>query len=124
MAISAYTGPGYRQRNQGLRTGGADAEEFNQIRAVLDLGFQKLAPHEGQISRRASLPLKVLEEYQVGKIIPMAASTSTSLDNGFTSDQRFIIQSRNGCYIAPFSDVYCEYEVLFVPGANFKNHKS
>ena len=55
-----------------------------------------------------------------GCIVTYDAYTSASAEDGFEASHMFVIQSKNGKYVAPLSESAGEEEVLFAPGAKFK----
>ena len=66
------------------------------------------------------LPPEELKDYVEGAIVTYPGYTSTSLSYGFGRIQNFVIRSKTGRYIAPYTRSYYEYEVLFPAGTKFK----
>lgn len=119
LAIENYTVDGYKLLNGALRRGGKEAENISFYAETLKAALKKFRKYEGTVRRGADLPPDVLEKHQEGAVVEYPAFTSTSVEHGFSRSHRFIIKTKNGAYIAPYSPNYREQEVIIPPG-NFK----
>ncbi|MBK7891267.1 MAG: hypothetical protein IPJ84_10595 [Bdellovibrionales bacterium] len=128
-ALNYYTGEGYRTINSTLRNGskkvdGADKVEIEDVKSgvvpILNNGLERLRIYKGKVVRGASLPQEEVKKHVVGAVVTYPAYTSSSISNAFGGTHRFIIHSKTGRYVDPFSASRGEREVLFKAGAKFK----
>ena len=127
--MNYYTGDGYRTVNSTLRraskqTDAVDKVEVEDIKdgfvPILNKGLERLRVYKGKVVRGATLPPEELKKHVVGAVVVYRAYTSTSISNGFGGLHQFVIHSKTGRYIDPFSASGGEREVLFKPGTAFK----
>lgn len=73
------------------------------------------------MKRKAGLTKEELAKYKRGEIVQEEAFTSTSADGeaAFSGPHHFVVQSRHGKRIQPYSGHPREREVLFPPSARF-----
>jgi ADP-ribosyltransferase exoenzyme len=123
-ALTHYTGAGYRDLNDALRSTALDASQHAQVEALQN-ALSKLPPYEGPVIRGTNLPPEALAQYRPGEIITEDAFLSTSTNPavarspGFAGNVEFRIMSRTGRDISPFSMFPDEQEILFPAGTNF-----
>lgn len=123
-ALADYSGPGYRDMNNALRSGEMDASQQVRIEAV-KTALAKLPPYEGPVVRGTNLPPEVLARYRPGEVITEDAFLSTTTNVGvarsptFTGNVEFRILSKSGRDISSFSLFPEEREILFPPGTKF-----
>ncbi len=121
IAIGSYTGEGYREINDALRSGGEKARKAQPYREAIDAALKKLKPYHGLVSRGVNLPQDRLAQHQVGAILEYPGYTSASLGLGFENQsQRMTVHSKTGRYVGFHSMSPGEYEVLFPAGTKFK----
>lgn len=121
QALQDYTSNGYQKLNEILRfSAGEKNEAYEAYRDVLNSALKKLNSYKGPVLRGTTLSPEQVALHQVGTIVTYPAFTSTSVTSGFGGDQRFVIQSKNGHFIAPFSSSKTENEVLFPANTKFK----
>ncbi|MBK7891078.1 MAG: hypothetical protein IPJ84_09615 [Bdellovibrionales bacterium] len=126
LALSYYTGSGYASINSALRKPENKRSELERkiaaaVTPSLNAALDKLKPYIGIVRRGAALPEDVLAEHKiVGHTIEYKSYVSTSLGLGWQRPHLFVIHSRTGRYVAPYSSSYGEAEVLFKPGTKFK----
>jgi hypothetical protein len=117
-ALADYTGLGYEDLNNALRSGGMDASQQARIDAV-NQALDKLPAHEGPVFRGTNLPPEVLAQYQPGAIVTESGFLSTSTDltvaqsEAFAGNVEFRILSKSGRDVSSFSVIPTEQEVLF-----------
>lgn len=114
-ALWEYTGHFYGEINRAMRAGGPAAERHKGQIHLLKRALKKIKPFSGPVRRGADLPPEVLAQHQPGQVVNYSAFTSTSVGTGFLSPHRLVIHSKTGRFIAPYSEAYSEYEVLFAP---------
>ena len=83
-------------------------------------GLSKIAPYTGVTQRGTTLPQKARAEYCQDCTLTDLAFMSTSPDHPWEGEDSFLIQSKQGRYIAPLSYSPEEEEVLFMPGEKFR----
>ena len=120
VAIRSYTEQAFRFLNKALREGGSEASKYRNFVEVLNSALSKLPNYTGEVGRGTSLPADALAEHQVGATLIYKAFTSTSTETGHDEIHRFIIRSKTGKRIAPFSVFSGEDEVLFRSGTRFR----
>ncbi|MBK7891077.1 MAG: hypothetical protein IPJ84_09610 [Bdellovibrionales bacterium] len=126
LSLYFYTGDGFTNLNKALRTHPTvqtpSARRYiNTVVPVLNRALDRVKPYRGIVNRGAfDLPPEVLAQHQVGEVVEYKAYTSAAIDSGFDARYRFVIHSKTGRYIAPYSKHNNEKEVLFKPGARFK----
>lgn len=120
-AILLYTAEHYGTLNRALRENSeVELSKYQPIIDAINSGLSKLQSQKGMVKRGADLPKEIEEMHCKGCIVTYDAYTSTSIEDGFEGSAMFVIQSKNGKYVAPLSDNANEEEVLFAPGAKFK----
>lgn len=123
-ALADYSGPGYRDMNNALRSAEMDASQQVRIEAV-KTALAKLPPYEGPVVRGTNLPPEVLARYRPGEVITEDAFLSTTTNVGvarsptFAGNVEFRILSKSGRDISSFSLFPEEREILFPPGTKF-----
>lgn len=123
-ALADYSGPGYREMNNALRSGEMDASQQIRIEAV-KTALAKLPPYEGPVIRGTNLPPEILARYRPGEVITEDAFVSTTTNAGvarsptFAGNVEFRILSKTGRDISSFSLFPEEREILFPPGTKF-----
>lgn len=117
FSINLYTGGAFSVINKSLRNG--EVPNFEVLITSINSGLAKLAPYKGTVTRGSNLPNQALQEHQTGKTVKYAAYTSTSVNVPFVGDYKFVINSKEGRYIAPLSIHPDEEEVLFKNGSSF-----
>ncbi|MEV2220422.1 ADP-ribosyltransferase [Nocardia vinacea] len=124
-ALSDYTGPGYWDLNQALRSGTMDASQQARVKAIEE-ALSKLPNYEGRVFRGTDLPQSVLDKYKPGEVVTEDAFTSTSSasSTAFPGNTQFTIISKTGKDVSAYSSTEAagivENEVLFPPGVNFQ----
>jgi hypothetical protein len=120
MAIDDYAAMG-SSLNLGIREGITTPAQQGRIDRINE-ALEKFPVHEGQVTRRTSLPDDVLAQYVPGERVTEKAFTSTSTDpNRFSGPVEFQIVSKTGRDIHEYvPSVYTsESEVLFKSGTKF-----
>lgn len=122
FAIYLYSKGAYRVVNPALW--GTDKKLRQEVRPYTDVfssAMRKLGNYQGEVLRGVSgFPESVLAQHQVGKVVTYGAYTSTAVDKPFAGKIQFVIQSKTGHYISPFSQFWSEGEVLFDAGTKFE----
>ncbi len=124
LAFSHYTGLGYEDLNEALRSNALDASQHARV-AALNNALEKLPAYDGPVVRGTDLSPDVLARYQPGKFISESAFLSTTADpvvaqsSAFAGNVEFRIVSSTGRDISSFSLFPDEQEVLFRAGTNF-----
>ena len=112
---------GYRLINEALRSGDRkQVARFKNYRDTVNDALARLPSHVGTVQRGTTLPTGELAEHQVGRVVTYEAFTSASTGSGFSGPHRFVIQSRNGKSVEPYSAYRHEREVLFAAGTRFE----
>jgi len=136
-AIYSYTGESYAEINVVLRgqiDRAYDPDDFTpqeradlvkdtkNVAAIATDALMQLKPYQGTVWRGANLTQDQQASYKPGSIVQYDGFTSTSGVKGreWEGNTQYVIQSKNGRYIADFSRHSLEHEVLFAPGARFK----
>ena len=120
-ALVMYSMSVYRKMNAALRAKDEVLLADYQIyRVVLDSALDKIKNFEGYVKRGAKTDLEHYDDHLIGQIVSYPGYTSTSVSRGFAGNVRSLILSKTCKYIAPFSMVPQEEEVLCKPGTNFK----
>lgn len=123
-AFADYTGPGYHDLNNALRSGLMDASQQARVQALQN-ALAKLPPYRGPVIRGTNLPPEVLARYRPGEVVTEHAFLSTSTHTGvarsptFGGNVEFRILSKTGRDISSFSVLPGEHEVLFPAGTKF-----
>jgi hypothetical protein len=117
-AIKLYTGSAYHPLNKAIRSG--LTESVKPFMDVLNSALAKLKPYPGMVYRGADLPKERIEQHEPGEIVNYPGYTSTSAQLSHSGADQFVIHGKSGLYIAPFSGIHHEYEVLFPPNTRFK----
>lgn len=114
-ALLDYTKGSYKPINEALRTQ-KGVKELEPAIALINSGLRKFARYNGTVRRGVNFPDAVLEQHQPGQTVHYKAFSSTSLRNGFDfQPHHLVIHSKRGRFIAPYSSVSPEAEVLFAP---------
>ena len=85
----------------------------------LNAALARLPDYVGVVKRGTNLTAEQIALHVPGRIVTKEAFTSTSTGPGFPSDVHFVIHSRHGKKIAPYSAYPKEGEVLFAAGTRF-----
>jgi hypothetical protein len=124
LALADYTGSGYEDLNQALRSDALDASQHARV-AALHNALDKLPAYQGPVIRGTNLPREVLDQYRPGEIITEDAFLSTTTNTAiarsptFAGNVEFRILSNTGRDISSFSMFPGEQEVLFPAGTRF-----
>lgn len=126
-AISRYTGNGYKDLNEALRSGNLSEEQAARVRE-LNQALDKLPNYEGEVSRKVQLPQNVIDSYKIGEDTTETAFTSTSRfteSNKFDGNTELTIISKTGKPIENMSNYgpwsgQNEGEILFKSGTKFR----
>lgn len=117
-ALTHYTGSGYIDLNDALRSDILDASQHARVEA-LNNALAKLPPYEGAVVRGSNLPPEALAQYQPGEYIIekgfMSTTTSPAVAQApaFVGNVEFRIFSCTGRDISAHSMFPGEQEVLF-----------
>lgn len=123
-ALSHYTGLGYEDLNEALRSNALDASQHARV-AALNEALEKLPAHNGPVVRGTDLEPDILARYEPGRFIREKAFLSATADpavaqsSAFAGNVEFRIMSGTGRDISAFSLFPEEQEVLFRSGTNF-----
>jgi ADP-ribosyltransferase exoenzyme len=123
-ALADYTGVGYRDLNDALRSNAVDASQHARVEAIKN-ALQKLPTHVGTVIRGTDLPPEVLAQYRPGEVITEKAFLSTTTDPAvarsttFAGNVEFRILSTTGRDISFVSLFPGEREILFSAGTRF-----
>ena len=124
MALADYTGSGYEELNEALRSDALDASHHARIDA-LNNALEKFPPYEGPVIRGTNLPLDVLAQYRPGEFFIEKGFMSTTMNTAvarspmFAGNVEFRILSSTGRDISPVSMFPSEQEILFPAGTRF-----
>jgi NAD:arginine ADP-ribosyltransferase len=124
LAFTHYTGLGYEDLNEALRSDTLDASQHARV-AALNTALEKLPAHHGPVVRGTDLPPDVLAQYQPGEVVTEKAFLSSTTDPvvaqspAFAGNVEFRIMSSTGRDISSFSLFPDEQEVLFRPRTRF-----
>lgn len=119
LALTGYTGKDHKVINEAMRRGGTTLEQNKNQIELINNALKKFKTFKGTVRRGVNLPPAILAEHQPGQVVDYKAYSSTSLGLGFSARHQFVIHSKTGRYIAPYSKHRSEYEVL-IPPAKFK----
>ncbi|OBG30628.1 ADP-ribosyltransferase [Mycobacterium sp. E3198] len=123
-ALSHYTGFGYSDLNDALRSDALDASQHARVEA-LKSALNKLPPYEGPVVRGTNLPPEALAQYRPGEFIIEKGFMSTTVNTAvarsptFAGNVEFRILSSTGRDISSFSTFPAEQEILFPAGTRF-----
>ncbi|ACC43870.1 ADP-ribosyltransferse [Mycobacterium marinum M] len=123
-ALADYTGSGYLDLNNALRSDILDAS-LNARVAALNSALQKLPTYDGTVVRGTDLPPEVVAQYLPGEVITEVAFLSTTTDPAvaqsptFAGNVEFRIVSRTGRDVSSVSMFPDEREILFPAGTKF-----
>lgn len=123
-ALADYTGMGYTDLNEALRSEALDASQAARVDA-LKAALSKLPPYEGSVVRGTNLPPEVLAQYRPGEYIVEKAFLSTTKDpvvaqsSAFAGNVEFRIVSFTGRDVSAFSMYPAEQEILFPANTRF-----
>lgn len=123
-ALSHYTGFGYSDLNDALRSDALDASQRARVEA-LKSALNKLPPYEGPVVRGTNLPPEALAQYRPGEFIIEKGFMSTTVNTAvarsptFAGNVEFRILSSTGRDISSFSTFPAEQEILFPAGTRF-----
>lgn len=123
-AMADYTGTGYLDLNDALRSTAVDASQHARIDAISN-ALQKLPMYRGTVTRGTDLPPEVLAQYRPGEVITEKAFLSTTTNpavarsTAFTGNVEFRIFSNTGRDISSVSLFPDEREILFPAGTHF-----
>ncbi|WP_156687873.1 WXG100-like domain-containing protein [Mycobacterium sp. Marseille-P9652] len=123
-ALADYTGTGYEDLNDALRSNKLDASQHARAEA-LGQALNKLPPYEGPVVRGTNLPPEVLAQYRPGEFVIEKGFLSTTTDpsvaqsDAFAGNVEFRITSFTGREVAAFSVLPEEQEVLFAAHTRF-----
>jgi ADP-ribosyltransferase exoenzyme len=124
MALADYTGSGYEELNEALRSDALDASHHARIDA-LNNALEKLPPYEGPVIRGTNLPPDVLAQYRPGEFFIERGFMSTTMNTAvarspmFAGNVEFRILSSTGRDISPVSMFPGEQEILLPAGTRF-----
>jgi ADP-ribosyltransferase exoenzyme len=123
-ALADYTGSGYRDLNDALRSNAVDASQHARIEAIKN-ALQKLPTYRGPVVRGTDLSPEVLAQYRPGAVITEKAFLSTTTNpavarsTAFSGNVEFRIVSFTGRDVSSVSMFPGEREILFPPGTHF-----
>uniref|UniRef100_UPI0038998BA2 ADP-ribosyltransferase n=1 Tax=Mycobacterium sp. HUMS_1102779 TaxID=3383487 RepID=UPI0038998BA2 len=123
-AIADYTGTGYLELNDALRSSALDASQQARVDAV-NRALAKLPPYHGPVVRGTDLPPEVLAQYQPGEVITEKAFLSTTTNpavaqsSAFAGNVEFRILSSTGRDVSSISAFPGELEILFPARSRF-----
>ena len=112
---------GYWPWNEARRSGDLKRlAAVNDRTLTLNAALAKLPDHKGVVKRGSSLSPRDQARYVPGEVVVEEAFTSASTERPFGGNTRFMIHSRHGKDIAPYSEHPNEKEVLFAAGTRFR----
>lgn len=123
-ALNHYTGLGYQDLNDALRSHALDASQHARVEA-LNNALGKLPAYEGPVVRGTNLPPEVLAQYRPGEYIIEKGFMSTTTNPAvaqapaFAGNVEFRILSCTGRDISAHSMFPAEQEVLFPSHTRF-----
>ncbi|MCW2658980.1 MAG: hypothetical protein JWP83_132 [Mycobacterium sp.] len=123
-ALANYTGFGFRDLNDALRSNAVDASHHARIEAIKN-ALQKLPTYRGPVVRGTDLSPDVLAQYRPGEVITEKAFVSTTTNpavarsTAFSGNVEFRIVSFTGRDVSSVSMFPGEREILFPPGTHF-----
>lgn len=119
-AIRWFTATEFSTLNSALHKGGVSAEQIEPMKRLLDGALKKLNPLVGMVRWGVNLSKDADLAHQPGQIVSSSAYASASLSGGFSASHKFVIKSKTGRYIGPYSSAFAEDEVLFRANTKFK----
>lgn len=119
-ALSDYTGEGFREINESLRSGESVNPGVSQRAAAVSEALSKLPDWNGPVFRGTMLTPDQIASYVPGEVHSEAGFTSTTSDRkiAFPGNTLFLITSKHGKNVSPYS-VYAESEILFDKNTDF-----
>lgn len=128
LSLGFYTSEFYRDLNKVMREKSPDSGEFKTYQPfikTLNGALDKLRIRSGVVHRVVLLPDEQVKEFEEGKNVVFSSFTSTSRASLYSKYEDahqtgFIIHSKTGKYIAPFSVHKYEEEVLLPPDVKLK----
>ncbi|MES2526710.1 MAG: hypothetical protein V4598_06465 [Bdellovibrionota bacterium] len=118
-ALANYVATGYQIMNRVLRNRDARGIEQQKYRIeFMKSALSKVLPYQGWIKRGADIPVRALDDHQVGGIVKYEAFTSTSTGTAFIGNIQYLIYSKS-CRPVPHAINY-ENEVICLPGTKFR----
>ncbi|WP_328589061.1 ADP-ribosyltransferase domain-containing protein [Mycobacterium interjectum] len=123
-ALTHYTGSGYIDLNDALRSDILDASQHVRVEA-LNNALAKLPPYEGAVVRGSNLPPEALAQYRPGEYVIEKGFMSTTTNPAvaqapaFAGNVEFRIFSCTGRDISAHSMFPAEQEVLFPAHTRF-----
>lgn len=120
-ALDEYTGTAYREINESLRGNEAMASDTNQRAAAISEALSKLPDQPGPVFRGTSLSPEQIARYVPGAMRSEAGFTSTTSDSkaAFPGSTLFLVISKHGKDVSPYSKYPSESEILFDKGTDF-----
>lgn len=114
-ALSDYTGTGYADMNRALRRQTTMDDNTMRRAEAVSAALSKLPDHSGISYRGTYLSPEQVARYKEGERVTEHGFTSSSnrVDVTFPGNTYFYIQGQHGKYVAPFSNLSGESEVLF-----------
>lgn len=127
LALYYYSQDYYRKLNEVMRNKSSDSEEYQKhapFIKTLNLALGKLKDHKSIVYRGINLSDEQVKDFKEGEAVVFSSFSSASrrkqFSEQFSKSVGFVIQSKTGKYIQPFSVNKYEEEVLLPPGAKFK----
>jgi hypothetical protein len=123
-ALADYTGSGYRDLNDALRSNALDASQYARVEA-LNGALGKLPAYEGPVVRGTNLPPEVLARYRPDEYIIEKGFMSTTSNpvvaqsSAFAGNVEFRIVSTTGRDVSGVSMFPAEQEILFPAHTRF-----
>jgi hypothetical protein len=121
--IKWYSGCGFADINNELRTGAVSSKEQERIRFILKAMAKAVLPvHRGTVYRGTNLSQPMMDDLRPGATFcdPAFLSTTKLEAKAFRGSVIFRIESKSGVDISSMSRQKNEAEVLFRPGTMFK----
>ena len=119
VAVRDYTGGGYGALNRNLRSADAKRRErVGNFKRTLQAALARLPDSTGAKRRGAHLSAGEIARYRTGDEIVETFFVSSS--KPFRGNAQFVIQSRRGKDVQPYSQVPSEAEVLFAADTRFR----
>jgi hypothetical protein len=120
-ALEDYTSSGYGLMNVMLRQGPTDEAMQRRVKDVCKALHRvgRKSQFKG-IVKRGSGNIPDMDGLKAGATFTDAGFFSTSYGTGFPGDLQFIVESKTGINVTPYSRHKCEQEILFLPGTMFR----